>query len=133
MHSCIWHTSGICSTSCYFVYNIFNLCKVSRSEAEKQQHTIIVHGLQIIYRSHVLNVTSCQSVHRKCTFYVFNVKFNVAFEEPFSCSCHTNATDVMVHYFSCFLLLKKFYFILHSIIILKKKKKKKCAFPHNQK
>lgn len=114
MHSCIWHTSGTCITSYYFIYNIFNLWEVSRSEAARQQHTVIVHELQIIYRSHILNITSCQPVRRKCRFYFFNIKFNVAFEEPFSCFCQTNDTDVMVHYFSRFLLLKKFFFILQT-------------------
>lgn len=81
---------------------------------QKQQHTVIVHALQIIYRSHLLNITSCQPVHRKCRFYFFNIKFNMAFEEPFSCFRQTNATDVMVHYFSCFLLLKKIFFTLQT-------------------
>lgn len=52
----MWHLSVICIPYYYFICSIFNLREVSRSQAEKQQHTIIVHGLQIIYSSHILTL-----------------------------------------------------------------------------
>lgn len=53
---CTWHMSVICSPYYYFLCSGFNLWKVSRWEAKKQQHTTVAHELQNLFSHHMLTL-----------------------------------------------------------------------------